>query len=165
MPETNGKLNENGLQLLVYKDCLKSKDVFSNCKHNNFLPYLMGSLAAKNEKCNDAIILNTDNNISDTTIANIFIIKDQIIYTPKLSDGGVAGIMRHFILNELQKNNYKIIEKSIDETSILNADEVFLSNSIYNIRWVAGVGNKSYDNTLTKQIYNLLSKTNPTVFC
>ena len=165
IPETNGQFNENGLQLLIYKDCLKSIDSFSNCKHNNFLPYLMGALVAKKEKCNDALIFNSNHNICDTTIANIFIIKDQVIYTPKLSDGCIAGVMRQFVINELLKNEYTIIEKSLDEDFLLNADEVFLTNSMYNIRWVAGVKEKTFTNQITKQIYNLLNKTNQAVFC
>ncbi|MCX6294032.1 MAG: aminotransferase class IV [Sphingobacteriales bacterium] len=51
LPETNGDLNENGLQCILFKDALKSIDAFSNLKHNNYLPYLMGAIEAKKMKC------------------------------------------------------------------------------------------------------------------
>ncbi|MEO7581665.1 MAG: aminotransferase class IV, partial [Ferruginibacter sp.] len=81
----NGELNSNGLVLGIYSDVRKSCDILSNLKHNNYLPYLMAALKAKQEKWNDAIVLNTDGRICETTIANIFIIKSQVVFTPQLS--------------------------------------------------------------------------------
>lgn len=75
LPEDNGLLNNNGLQMCIYEDALKSIDTFSNLKTNNYLPYFMGAKFAKNQYCNDAIILNSKRNICDSTIANIFFFK------------------------------------------------------------------------------------------
>jgi len=165
LSENNGKLNENGLQCCIYKDALKTTDQFCNIKSNNFLPYLMGALFAKKNKFNDAIILNSDLNICDSTIANVFIIKDDMIYTPPLSDGCIAGVMRAFVINELKKNGHSIIEESISIEKILLADEAFLTNSIYNLRWIAGIDEKSYRCQHTLQLFQTLSKTNPDIFC
>jgi branched-chain amino acid aminotransferase len=165
LPETNGDLNENGLQCILFKDALKSIDAYSNLKHNNYLPYLMGALQAKKLKCNDAIIFNSNLNICDSTIANVFLIKDNIIYTPALSEGCIAGVMREFVINELRKNNFNVVEKTITETDLTNADEVFLTNSIYNMRWVSAIDNFNYQNKMTREIYHLLKQTNPQEFC
>jgi branched-chain amino acid aminotransferase len=165
LPETNGDLNENGLQCILFKDALKSIDAYSNLKHNNYLPYLMGALQAKKLKCNDAIIFNSNLNICDSTIANVFLIKDNIIYTPALSEGCIAGVMREFVINELRKNNFNVVEKTITETDLTNGDEVFLTNSIYNMRWVSAIDNFNYQNKMTREIYHLLKQTNPQEFC
>lgn len=165
LPETNGDLNENGLQCILFKDALKSIDAFSNLKHNNYLPYLMGALHAKKSKCNDAIIFNSNLNICDSTIANVFLIKENIIYTPALSEGCIAGVMREFVINELRKNNFNVLEQTITETDLANADEVFLTNSIYNMRWVSAIDNFNYQNKKTREIYHLLKQTNPQEFC
>jgi branched-chain amino acid aminotransferase len=165
LPETNGDLNENGLQCILFKDALKSIDSYSNLKHNNYLPYLMGALQAKKMKCNDAIIFNGNLNICDSTIANVFLIKENIIYTPALSEGCIAGVMREFIINELRKNNFNVIEQTISETDLANADEVFLTNSIYNMRWVSAIDSFNYQNKMTIEIYHLLKQTNPQEFC
>jgi len=165
LPETNGDLNENGLQCILFKDALKSVDAYSNLKHNNYLPYLMGALQAKKMKCNDAIIFNANLNICDSTIANVFLIKENIIYTPALSEGCIAGIMREFVINELRKNNCNVVEQTITETDLANADEVFLTNSIYNMRWVSAIDSLNYQNKITREIYHLLKQTNPQDFC
>ena len=158
-------LNENGLQLCVYHDAKKMIDNFSNIKHNNYLPYFMGALFAKQKQCNDAIILNNNNRICDSTMANIFVIKDKTIYTPSLSEGCVAGIMRKFIIQNIHATGYTIVEKEITKELLSDADEAFLSNSIYNIRWVAGIEEKKYSNTITRSIFESFRKTNPAVFC
>ncbi len=159
------RLNTNGLQVCIYRDALKAIDNFSNLKHNNFLPYFMGAQFAKSEKCNDAIILNHHLQICDTTIANIFIIKDGKVYTPSLEEGCVAGIMRQFIITHLHGLVTEVVECSLTEDMLLNADEVFFSNSIYNIRWVAGINQKTYGNNITQNIYEKLAQTKSAVFC
>ena len=165
LAEDSGTLNLNGLQLCIYRDAQKSCDAFCNIKHNNYLPYFMGALFAKNKKCNDAVLLNIHQRICDSTFANIFIIKNEIIYTPDLNEGCVAGIMRKFIIQQLHTLGYTAIETAVSEEMIANADEIFLTNSIYNIRWVASIDNYDYTNNYTKKIVDALQQTNETIFC
>ncbi len=165
LPENNGQLNINGLHCCIYRDAFKIIDTFSNCKHNNYLPYMMGALYAKKEKCNDAIILNQHKNICDSSIANIFIIKNESIYTPSLKEGCIAGIMRQQIIKELNLLNYSVNEKTIDEAELMDADEVFLTNSIFNIKWVKSINEKKYENRIIQTIYQELVKTNSPIFC
>jgi branched-chain amino acid aminotransferase len=158
-------LNSNGLQLCLYDEARKSPDAFSHIKHNNFLPYLMGAIEAKKKKCNDAVILNSHGLICDTTIANLFIIKDEIISTPPLKDGAVAGIMRHQLLQLLPMLGYQVIEKSLAPEDVSDADEVFLSNALFGIRWVGGFHDASYSNSIIQKIYRDLRQTSPALFC
>jgi branched-chain amino acid aminotransferase len=150
----NGKWNSNGLVLGIYGNAQKSCDLLSNIKHNNYLPYVLAALTAKKEKWNDAIVLNTYGRICDTTIANIFIIKDKVVYTPALNEGCVAGVMRRMVIKHLQKSGWELVEKAINQEDIFTADEVFLTNSIYNIRWVQLIGDITYRQSITKQIYS-----------
>lgn len=165
LPEDNGLLNINGLQICIYEDALKSIDTFSNLKTNNYLPYFMGAKFAKQQQCNDALILNSKGNLCDSTIANIFFIKNNIIYTPALSEGCVAGVMRNWLINSLRLLNYKIEETAVSKSLLHDADEVFLSNSIYNIRWVGALENTNYTNIEIQKINELLQRKHPAVYC
>ncbi len=159
LPEETGQWNSNGLVLGTYSNVKKSCDLISNIKHNNFLPYIMAAMHAKEKKWNDAILLNGFGRVCDTTIANIFLVKNQIVYTPALEEGCVAGIMRKHILEQLAKNNVKTAELKISIEDLEAADEVFLSNSIYNIRWVQRIGEKKFKNKFTQKIYAALAPT------
>jgi branched-chain amino acid aminotransferase len=147
-----GELNSNGLILDIYDAAKKSCDILANIKSNNFLPYVMAAMHAKEIKVNDCIILNNYNRICDTTIANIFLIRDNIIYTPPLSEGCIAGVMRRFVIEKLQIN-FTLIEKEISIDELQNADEVFITNSIKGIRWVKQFRNKEYSNNIVKEIH------------
>jgi branched-chain amino acid aminotransferase len=150
--ENNEELNSNGLIIDIYPDAKKSCDTLANIKSNNFLPYAMSALHAKKSKVNDCILLNNYDRICDSTIANIFIIKDEIIYTPALSEGCIAGVMRRFIIEKL-KTSFKIIEKEISINELENADEVFLTNSIKGIRWVKQFRSKEYGKSIIRKIF------------
>ena len=156
--EQANELNSNGLIIDVYHDTKKHCDKFANVKSNNFLPYIMAALHAKQLKVNDCIVLNNFDRIADTTIANIFIIKDNIIYTPPLTEGCVSGVARRLIIEKFS-SKFKIIEKQLSIEELQNGDEVFLTNSIKGIRWVKQFRNTMYSNCLIKLIHDFLNAT------
>lgn len=136
LPKANLEFNSNGLDIGLYKDSCKSIGTWSHLKTNNYLLYALAAKWAKQQKWNDAIVLNQHGAIADTTIANIWIVKNDIIYTPTIQDGGVAGTMRAFLLGEMKLRKIEVQEKSLYLEDLISADEVFLSNAIYGVRWV-----------------------------
>jgi len=153
------QLNENGLIIDVYTEAKKSTDQFSNIKSANFLPYSMAALYAKENKLNDCLVLNTAGKIADTTIANLFIIKENVIKTPSLDQGCVNGVMRRYLLESLSTADYVISETTISIQDVTTADEVFLTNAISGIRWVKQFENVNYGNAKTIDIYSRFVKT------
>ena len=152
LPNKKFALNENGLIIDIFEDGRKSCDKFSNIKSNNFLIYAMAAIHAKKDKLDDCFILNSHDRICETTIANIFCIKDKTIYTPALSEGCVAGVMRRFLLEKISKN-FLLKETGLSAENIKEADEIFLTNSISGIRWIKRFGEIKYNNLLTKEIF------------
>jgi branched-chain amino acid aminotransferase len=153
------QFNENGLIIDVFPGAKKSCDSFSNLKSNNYLPYVMAGLYAKKNKLNDCIVLNSFERICDSAIANIFIVEKGKIFTPPLSEGCVAGVMRRWLLEKFDLKKYKISERILSVNDILNADEFFLTNSIYYLRWVKNFRGKNYRNTISKAIYSHVLQT------
>jgi len=165
LPENNGQWNDNGLHVCLFHEIKKSVDALSRLKHNNFLPYVMGAFFAKENKCNDAILLNSNGHIADSTIANVFVIKDNTIHTPPLTDGCIEGIMRKTVMQTLKQMHLPMIEASITPQFLMEADEVFLTNSIYNLRWVSMIDNRHLSNQHTQKIFRTLTETIPAIFC
>ena len=157
--EGNQEWNSNGLVAGIYEDARKSCDILSNLKHNNCLPYVLAALKAKKEKWNDAIVLNAYGRICETAIANIFLIKNNEIFTPALKEGCIAGIMRKKVIQEMANLQLSLVEKEITSDDLFTADEVFLTNCIYYIKWVKRIKNKEYINTVTQKIYTALHST------
>jgi branched-chain amino acid aminotransferase len=159
LPESNGQWNSNGLVAGIFEGVQKSCDMLCNIKHNNCLPYVLAALKAKQEKWNDAIVLNQFGRVADTSIANIFAIKNNTVFTPALGEGCVAGIMRKALIKYLQQNNFNFEELPVSIADVMEADEIFFTNSIYNMRWVQRMGNKIYGNSFTQKIYTAFCPT------
>lgn len=148
------RFNENGLVLGVFPFSKKACDAFSHLKTASFLPYSLAARFARSNKWNDALVLNTHDRIADSTIANIFLIRDGEIITPPLSEGPIAGIFRQRLMNM-----QPVIEVPLTQQDLETADEIFLTNSIRGIKWVHQLGDRTFSNKKTKEIYAAISKT------
>ncbi|MCX6319308.1 MAG: aminotransferase class IV [Bacteroidetes bacterium] len=161
LPASRLQLNINGLVVGVYPHSRKSCDLFSPLKTANFLPYTMAAQFAKQEKMNDCLVLNNYGRIADSTIANLFIIKNNNIITPALTEGGVEGTARNYLLRVLPEAGYSVQEGVVTPDDLLQAEEVFLTNAIHGIRWVGRYGDRHYTNTMVSEIYARFFQTIP----
>ena len=148
--------NDQGLKIDIYPFARKNADAFSNLKTANFLPYVLAELFAKEKGIDDALVLNAFNNIADSSKANIFLVKKKEIFTPAIHQGCISGVMRRFIMDELKAHGYRLHQQEISDQQLLDADEVFLTNSIYDIRWVEKFREKTYTSEQTLSIYRKL---------
>ena len=153
----NEGINDNGLILDIFPDGRKSCDALSSLKSNNYLVYVMAALYARKNGLNDCLVLNSRDRIADSTIANVFYSQDGKIYTPPLSEGCVAGVMRRFLADLLQKTGFTLIEKITTAEDLQNAEGVFLTNAIRGIQWVRSFRGATYSNSLPLAVYQALS--------
>jgi len=147
-------MNESGLKLGLYEGGKKAMDGLANIKSNNYLLYAMGAIHARKYQHNDCIILNTSDRVCDSTIANVFYVKDGLIFTPPLSEGCVAGVMRNYLLSQFPSEGYNVAEKQTSVDDLLAADEIFLTNAVSGLRWVGEFKGKTYGNSLASKIFH-----------
>ena len=74
-------------------------------------------------------------------ISNVFIVKDEVIYTPKLSNELLPGVTRGLLIKLLGQNNLKVIESDISQSDLINADEVWCSSSTNSVVPIVKVDN------------------------
>lgn len=144
-------INDKGLKLGWYNQQLKSTSTYSNFKTINALPSVLGAVYARSNSYDDVILFNTENTPIESTNANLFIVKDNTIFTTPLSSGCVDGTMRKLVMSLK-----KVTTKHLTKEMILNADEVFLTNAIQGIKLVKFLEGNRY-NTHEKAI-ELISK-------
>jgi branched-chain amino acid aminotransferase len=149
-------LNENGLVTSLYADARKSADSLSKHKTSNALIYALAAQAARKSRWNDALVCNTSGKIIESSIANIIWVKEGQLYTPPLSDGCVAGVMRAYLLRELP-----ILEQSLDAKSLAEADELMLINAIRGVTWVREHQGLSYGFSAARQIASVIAEIAP----
>lgn len=115
----------------LYRFQKKASGPLSNLKSGNALIYVMASIWAKENGFEDALILNEHNRIIEATSSNLFWIKDNVTYTPPLTEGCVAGVYRAYVLD-----NEPVTERVCTLTDLELADEIFITNAINQKRFI-----------------------------
>lgn len=104
--------------------------VFRRIKTISYALHAAALKKAEKMGCDDALLLNRNNQIAEVTSANIFWLKGGSVFTPALEDGCLEGVTRGRVLAEVKKLGLTVIEKSDSLPGLLAADEVFVSSSL-----------------------------------
>ena len=153
------ELNKKGIILDIFKDLEKPINKLAPLKTANSLIYVLAGIYKTQNKLDEAIILNDKGFICETISSNIFIVYQKEIYTPALTEGCVAGVMRSIVLSLAKTNNIKIIEAEINYKVLEEAEEVFITNAARGVQWVMGYGRKRYFDSTTKLLSDKLNAT------
>jgi branched-chain amino acid aminotransferase len=154
LPDHYLDLNENGLVLTTYTQAQKAPDSLANLKSNNALVYVLAARFAKQQQANEALVLNTHGRIADATIANCWWVRDGIVHTVPLSEGPVDGVMRRALIERAGAEGRTVIETPLTPAELASADEVFLTNALYGIRWVGRFNDRQYPCMTARTLYD-----------
>lgn len=116
----------------------------SRIKSTSYLDNILAKQEAVAQGYDEAILLNTANNVADGAITNIFIVKDKQIITPPIADGALPGVIRNMLLEELQYA-FSITEQSISVSDLLSADEVFSTNALMGVKSFTKLNTKAFN--------------------
>jgi len=125
---------QQGIHLGIAKFKLGLNPLLSGIKHLNRLEQVLIRQELDNRHEDDLLVLNCAENIIEASAANIFWLKNNTWYTPKIAESGISGLMRHHVINTLnkaEKNSVEIIEAKI--TMLDNIDAMFVCNSVMDI--------------------------------
>lgn len=160
LPARTG-LNENGLVTAVYHQARIAIDDFSGLKKAGCLHYATAAVYARKMQLNDCILLNTNDTIADSTMANIFIRKADQYFSPGPAQGAVDGVMRRYLISRMREAGIDVQEEPVTPRQLLAADEVFFTNAIHGIRRVRQVDDTIYTSARTEEIYRQFLQTIP----
>jgi 4-amino-4-deoxychorismate lyase len=145
--------NKN-ITLQICKTRLSKNPLLAGIKSLNCLPYI---LARAELIENEGLLLDTENNIIEGTISNIFFVDNGILKTPSLQQSGVDGIIRQLIIKNLNNLNITIKIGNYNLADLYAAQEIFLTNSIIGLWSVNKFDSKVFQfGKFTKKIQNYL---------
>jgi len=80
--------------------------------------------------CDETILYNSNNELTEASACNAFIVKDGVVITPPLDNQLLPGITRHIVLDILRKDGViKVEERVVTMDEVNNADEVWITSS------------------------------------
>lgn len=147
--DTAYDLNQKGYWIDIYGDLKKPINKLSNIKSGNALLYVMAGISKQSMKLDECFIVNESGSICESISSNVFVVKNGTLYTPPLTEGCVAGIMRKQIMHLAHENKILVFESPLSTYTILNGDEVFLSNSVNGVKWIGQFREKFYTNKMS----------------
>ncbi len=151
-------LQDTAYEVDLFKDYYVSPDLLSTLKTNNKVLNVVGSVYASDNDLDNCLILNTNKNVAEALNGNLFLVTDNTLKTPPLTDGCLKGIMRKQIL-EIARTipEITVVEESISPFELQKVDELFITNVIQGIVPITKYRKKSYTSELSR---SLLSKLN-----
>ena len=99
--------------------------------------------AAEAKGYNDALMLDYRGYIAEATGANIFLVINGKLHTPK-PDCFLNGITRRTVIALANKFGYEVIERHIKPDELADASEVFLTGSAVEVTPVKEIGQYSF---------------------
>jgi len=150
-------INSSGLR--IGEASLRKTPLFlPDIKSTNSLFYVLCGRESRLKQLDDVLILNTSGMPIESTNSNIFVVKGDRILTPSLSTGCLPGIMRQVMMDVMQANNQWVEEVDLQLEDVLQADELFLTNSILGIRWISSFNKKRYFRRRSPVLTELLNQ-------
>ena len=102
-------------------------------KTTNFAEKVFAKRYAKDKGYDDAVFLNENGEITETTSSNIFWIKGRFMYTPSVDCGLLPGITRETVILEARKQGFNVVEGRFHLDDIKDADLIFVTNALNGI--------------------------------
>ncbi len=98
-------------------------------KSLNYLNNVLAKLEAKQHGGDEALLLNAAGAIAETSVANVFAVRDGDLLTPPSSDGALEGITRATVLELAAFLGIPARVQSLGRFDLFAASEVFLTGS------------------------------------
>lgn len=125
-----------GFKLKISKLRRNKYSFITYLKSLNYLDNILEHRKCKKEGYDEVLFLNSDSEITEGSISNIFFIKDKKIYTPSIDCGLLNGTIRKYMLK-----NYSVVQGNFTKKDLIEADEIFVTNSVMGIMPVCQLEN------------------------
>ena len=157
-PDYNHTMYESGVKLTLCETRLSQNRLLAGIKHLNRLEQVLARNEWDDADIFEGVMLDTDGNVIECTMSNLFMIRGQTLFTPALESCGIHGIIRRLVMDAAAESGLDCRVKQLTLDDLDVADEMFISNSILGICHVREFREKHYQRPVhVESIRNLLA--------
>lgn len=98
-------------------------------KSLNYLNPILARLEANHVGADEAIMLNAAGRVAEGTADNVFIVRDQRLLTPPVTEGALDGVTRALVLELARAAGIESAEQPLAPYDLHTADECFLTGT------------------------------------
>ena len=107
--------------------------MLAGIKHLNRLEQVLARAEWGDPAIAEGLMLDSDGLVIEGTMSNLFVERDGRLLTPRLDRAGVAGVVRSLVLEQARAQGIVCEERDLAPQELLQADALFLSNSLIGI--------------------------------
>lgn len=108
----------------------------------NYMNNVLAKMEANQANCEEALLLNNQGHVAECTGDNVFMVKENQIFTPSSSQGALEGITKKTIMQLAEQMGSVVHEKALTCFDLYNADEVFLTGTAAEVIPVQSLDNR-----------------------
>lgn len=130
LPELPPALHEQGVKVVIV-DIVRNHPASVNpmIKSNNLMNSALAAQQAFQRGGFEPVLRNYLGELTECATANLFIVKNGVVFTPPLESGLLPGITREFIFELGRECGIDVREQVLRDTDLFNADEAFLTST------------------------------------
>jgi branched-chain amino acid aminotransferase len=103
--------------------------VFKGKICGQYVTSILAKRDALKEGYDEAILLDSNGLVAEGSGENIFLVRDQVIYTPPTSAAILAGVTRDTVITLAREAGYTVVERSFTRDELWTADEAFFTGT------------------------------------
>lgn len=149
-----------GVRIRMCATTLGLNPALAGLKHCNRLEQVLARAEWRSPEIAEGLMMDINDSVIEGTMSNLFIVKNAKIKTPALDNCGVEGVMRGVLLDTAKDQIIPVAVDKVTIEDVVDADELFLTNSLIGIWPVRQFEDKKYAvGPITKQLNkNLVDK-------
>ena len=129
-PDYPAAWQQEGVTLRLCQKRLAINPDLAAIKHLNRLEQILARAEWSDDGIQEGLMLDAEQQVIEGTMSNVFAVKHGELLTPRLDRCGIAGIVRGLILDAADSLALTVRETRLHVQDLLDADEIFLTNSI-----------------------------------
>ena len=129
-PSQYDRWRQEGITLALSPVRLGRNPLLAGLKHLNRLEQVLIRSHLEQTDADEALVLDSEGWVTECCAANLFWRKGDVVYTPRLDQAGVNGIMRQFCIRMLAQSPFSIVEKYAGLEEVMQADEIVVCNAL-----------------------------------
>lgn len=148
---------ERGVRVRLCETRLARQPQLAGLKHLNRLEQILARNEWNNDDIQEGLMRDTDDNLIEGTMSNLFVLKGDALQTPDLSGCGVQGIMRQQVIELAPELGLSVDYTDLQTDALYDADALFLTNSLIGIWPISQLEDKQFEpNRRIKQLQERL---------
>ena len=111
----------------------------ARAKTHNYLNGILARLELRGTDADEAIMLDSAGHVAEGATSNVFAVDDDGLLTPALSGPILPGVTRETVIDVAEEEGIPVREVTIGSEALRSAEELFCTNSTWEVRPVDSV--------------------------